>query len=104
MPDDVSTGELARRVADLVAELREVNQQLRSLSTVYVPRGEHELAIGGLKVDVARVEETAKSAQTAVDELDEKLNSRFRAAVWGVIVALLFPIISGVVLYALLGS
>jgi len=57
-PDNApSLGELTRNVESLAREVRELVMEMRQLSTVYVPRPEHELQVGGLKVDVRRIEE-----------------------------------------------
>ena len=102
--DDVSIGELTRQVSTLVGEIRDMRRELGSLSNTYSPRSEHELVIGGIKVDLRRIENTANAARGAVEALDDKLDARFRTAVTGVVVSFIFPVIAGLVLYLMLGA
>ena len=99
--DEITSGELGRRLDNLTSELREVNSQLRNLSSAYIPRSEHELVIGGLKIDIRRIEETAVRAAADVTNLDDKLDSRFRTAVITVVSALVFPGVIALVVWLL---
>ena len=99
--DDVTLGELSRRILDLTVELRQVNTRLENLSSAYIPRGEHELAVGGIKVDLMRVETTANEATRNIAELDNKIDARFRTAVITVVSALIFPGVIALVVWLL---
>lgn len=54
--DEVSLGELARNLANLTEQVRELVKELKDLPDKYVPRGEYELQVGGIKVDISRID------------------------------------------------
>lgn len=101
MPDEPTLGELGRLIAELRKSVDRVDQRLQGLSEAYIPRSEHELVIGGLKVDLARIEVTANRAAAGVDSLDDKIDSRFRTAVITVVSALVFPGVIALVVWLL---
>lgn len=101
MPDEITSGELGRRIDSLTSELREVNSQLRNLSSAYIPRSEHDLVIGGIRIDLQRIEKTADQAAAGVGVLDDKIDSRFRTTVITVLSALVFPGVIALVIWLL---
>ena len=56
MGDEISRGELARNMAALTEQVRELVRELKDLPDKYVPRSEYELQIGGVKVDISRID------------------------------------------------
>ena len=54
--DEISLGELARNMAALTEQVRELVRELKDLPDKYVPRSEYELQVGGIKVDISRVD------------------------------------------------
>lgn len=82
--DAPSLRELARSLDSLATQLRDIVIELRGLSQVYVPRAEHELQIGGVKVDVRRIDEETqrldrehghdiRETRAAQEKADDKL-------------------------------
>lgn len=54
--DAQTLGELSRNLANVTTELRRLIERIDSLPETYVTKDVHELAVGGLKVDIQRIE------------------------------------------------
>jgi chromosome segregation ATPase len=121
--DEIDIGELVRNLAALTSAVERINDKLDNLSTQFTPREVHDLALGGLKIDIRRLDEeratTAREWREAVNELDDRQDDherktaerfaaadvevarRFRQAVLVAITSLLAPLTIGIVLLVL---
>jgi tetrahydromethanopterin S-methyltransferase subunit G len=99
--DDFSVGELARLITSLTLAVERLQAEIRGLSTTYTPREVHDLALGGVKVDIRRIDETVDKLEDRIDDAEAETNRRFRQAVWLVAGSLLFPLTVALVIYVL---
>jgi hypothetical protein len=75
-----SVGELARLLATLTVAVERLEAEVRGLSTAYVPREVHDLAVGGVKVDIRRIDETQDKTDRRLDDIAKTIDKRFAEA------------------------
>jgi CHASE3 domain sensor protein len=80
--DEVDIGELVRNLAALTSAVERINDKLDNLSTQFTPREVHDLALGGVKIDIRRIDEQSTQAaadlRAAVAELDRRQDDQHR--------------------------
>jgi hypothetical protein len=118
--DEVDIGELVRNLAALTSAVERINDKLDNLSTQFTPREVHDLALGGVKIDIRRIDEQLTQAAAELrattadldrrqDEQERKTAERFAAAereaakrfrqlVYAIAFSVLAPLTVGVVL------
>jgi len=99
--DEVTLGEVVRRLAVVATRLDRISAQLDTLPDRYVTRDLHDLTIGGIKVDVRRIDEEQERLSTRVDDAERRTDMRFRQAVVITLTSVVFPVVVGVTLYLL---
>jgi tetrahydromethanopterin S-methyltransferase subunit G len=99
--DDFNVGELARLIASLTQTVDRLNEKIDNLATVYTPREVHDLALGGVKVDIRRLDESVGVLDKRVDEQERETSHRFRQAVTITFASLLFPLVVALVIFVL---
>lgn len=99
--DEVTIGEVVRQLAVVVARLDKISAQLDALPDRYVTRDLHDLAVGGLKVDIRRLDEESGQLSTRVDEAERRTDVRFRQAVMITLSSVVSPVVVGATLYLL---
>lgn len=121
--DDIDIGELVRNLAALTAAVERINDKLDNLSMQFTPREVHDLALGGVKIDIRRIDEqsgkdaeelrrTASELDTRLDtqernvaarfaELERETARRFRQLVIVIVTSVLAPLTVALVLYVL---
>lgn len=121
--DDIDIGELVRNLAALTSAVERINDKLDNLSMQFTPREVHDLALGGVKIDIRRIDEqSTQKAQELVAtaaELDARLDAqeravaarfatlqeetakRFRQLVIAIVTSVLAPLTVALVLYVL---
>jgi hypothetical protein len=99
--DDFNTGELARNIATLTVVVERLAEKVDTLSTVYTPREVHDLALGGVKVDIRRLEHEQRDLEKRVDDQERETNRRFRQSVTITVTSLLAPLIVALIVYVL---
>jgi tetrahydromethanopterin S-methyltransferase subunit G len=96
-----SLGEIARGLDTLVSRIDNLTDKIDSLSTTYTPREVHDLALGGVKVDLRRIDESLGKIDQRIDEAERETNRRFRQGVTLTISVFLGPLTIGLILYLL---
>lgn len=99
--DEFNVGELARNIAALVVTVERINEKLDNLSQQFTPREVHDLALGGVKIDIRRLDETVGKLDERVDEQERETARRFRQAVTITVTSVLAPLIVALVIYVL---
>ncbi len=99
--DDRSLGELARGQDAILQRLDTLNSKIEGLSTTYTPREVHDLAVGGMKVDLRRHDEELAKVEKRVEDAERETNRRFRQAVTLTLTAVAAPLTVGLILYLL---
>ena len=110
--DDFNVGELARNIAAMTIALERINEKLDNLPSQFTPREVHDLALGGVKIDIRRIDEErgadAAELRKTARELDQRLNDqerevarRFRQAVTITVTSVLAPLTVALVIYVL---
>lgn len=99
--DDRTVGELARGLEAIVAEVKAVRSDIANLSTTFTPREVHDLALGGVKIDIRRQEEDIKGLEKRQEATEKELDRRFRQAVLLTLTSLAGPLTVGIVLFVL---
>jgi len=97
----VTLGEVVRQLAVVVARLDRISAQLDRLPDRYVTRDLHDLAIGGVKVDIRRLDEESGRLSARVDDAERRTDMRFRQAVLITLTSVVFPVVVGATLYLL---
>ena len=114
MTDDgsVTAAELARIVQTLARVVEDLRIEIRGLSTLYTPREVYDLGMGGVKIDVRRIDEQhtieARKLEKTADELDRRLDAqerehdkRFRQTVLLIVSAVVAPLTVALIIYVL---
>lgn len=107
--DQIGPAELSRMLKALTRLVEELRTEIRTTTT---PREVHDLALGGVKIDIRRIDETsqkeAEQLRKTASELDLRLDEqerevarRFRQSAILVVTALLAPLTVGLVIYVL---
>lgn len=110
--DDFSIGELVRNLAALTVAVQAMNDKIDGLSNQYTPREVHDLALGGVKIDIRRIDEervndatelrkTAAELDRRLDEAEREVARRFRQSVLLIVTALIGPLTVAIVIYVL---
>ena len=110
--DTIGPAELARMLRALTKLVEDLRAEIKGLSSTYTPREVHDLALGGVKIDIRRIDEQSRVEATELrktaDELDRRLDEqerevsrRFRQSVILVFTALLAPLTVALVVYVL---
>lgn len=99
--DDFNVGELARNIAAMTVAVEKINEKLDNLSLQFTPREVHDLALGGVKIDIRRIDETVVKLDGRVDEQERETARRFRQAVTITVTSVLAPLIVALVVYVL---
>lgn len=110
--DDVDIGELVRNLAALTSSVDRINDKLDNLSMQFTPREVHELAVGGMKIDLRRIDEervtsvrelrrTTDALDSRLDEQEREVARRFRNSVLVTITSLLAPLTVALVVFVL---
>jgi hypothetical protein len=99
--DEIDTGELVRNLAALTSAVERINDKLDNLSTQFTPREVHDLALGGVKIDIRRLDETVGELDKRVDEQERETARRFRQNVLITVTSLLAPLTVALVVYVL---
>lgn len=80
--DEIDIGELVRNLAALSAAVERINDKLDNLSMQFTPREVHDLALGGVKIDIRRIDEQsskdAEELRREATELDARLDTQDR--------------------------
>lgn len=97
----MTLGEVVRQLAVVVARLDRISAQLDTLPDRYVTRDLHDLALGGVKVDIRRLDEESGRLSTRVDEAERRTDVRFRQAVMITLSSVVSPVVVGATLYLL---
>lgn len=121
--DEFDVGELARLIATLTVTVDKLAAKVDSLNKEFTPREVHDLALGGVKIDIRRIDEqsgkeAAELRKTAA-ELDDRLDTqerqvaarfaaaeqdsakKFRQLVIAIATSVLAPLTVALVLYVL---
>lgn len=99
--DDFNVGELARNIAAMTLALQRINEKLDNLPAQFTPREVHDLALGGVKIDIRRLDETVDQLDRRVDDQERETSRRFRQAVTITVTSVLAPLIVALVIYVL---
>lgn len=99
--DEISLGELGRLIESLTGTVQEMRSEVRGLSQVYTPREVHDLALGGVKIDIRRLDEELSDVKRKSDQIDTEINRRFRQNVTLTISVLLAPLTIALVVFLL---
>lgn len=89
--DDRSLGELGRGFDALATKIDALGTKIDGLSTTYTPREVHDLAIGGMKIDLRRLDEEREKTELKVVGLESEINRRFRQGVTITFTSVLAP-------------
>lgn len=109
---DFDLGELARLISALTVTVDKLSDKVDGLGKEFTPREVHDLALGGIKIDIRRIDEQhgedAKALRKTADELDRRLDEqerevarRFRQSVLLIITAVVGPLTVALVIYIL---
>lgn len=103
--DDITLGEMVRWMERLATAYEQLAKRMDTLGDSYVPRETHELAMGGVKVDIRRIEEERTADKLRMDAIEDRADTdrretekRFRQVVMLVAGAFLTFLGSGVLL------
>jgi predicted RNase H-like nuclease (RuvC/YqgF family) len=99
--DEISIGELARLIESQTRVIEEMRAELKSLSQTYDTKERVDLLVGGIKVDIRRLEEEVAEAKKRTEATDDEINRRYRASVTLTISALLAPLTIALVVFLL---
>lgn len=99
--DDRSLGELARGQDAILARLDSLTDKIDGLSTTYTPREVHDLAVGGMKVDIRRLDEEKDKLERRAEDIEREINRRYRQNVTLTISVLLAPLTVALIIYML---
>ncbi len=110
--DMIGPAELARMLRALTKLVEDLRAEIKGLSSTYTPREVHDLALGGIKIDIRRIDEQSQKEAAALtraandldgrlDEQEREVSRRFRQSVILVVTALLAPLTVGLVIYVL---
>lgn len=90
--DSQSLGEISRNLATLVTRFDAFNVKIDGLSQTYTPREVHDLDVGGIKIDLRRLDEERKKSETQFAALEQSIDRRYRQNVTLTISCLLAPL------------
>lgn len=80
--DEIDIGELVRNLAAISVAVERINDKLDNLSMQFTPREVHDLALGGVKIDIRRIDEQsgkdAEELRRTAGELDTRLDAQER--------------------------
>lgn len=99
--DDFSVAELARIMATLSIAVDGLREDIKKLSLVYDTKERVDLLVGGIKVDVRRLEEEQSQIREDVAAQERETNRRFRQAVTLTLTSLLAPLVIALVVFIL---
>lgn len=99
--DDRSIGELVRTQEAILEQVRGLAAKFDGLSTTYTPREVYDLGIGGVKIDIRRIDEENTKTDGKITALEAEINKRFRQSVTLTISAIIGPVTVALILYVL---